>query len=303
MERIYYIVVNNTQQGPFSKEELRLKNLSPETLIWRSGLPQWVKIADFPEVADILPGVVVEEVNETVTEEDGGWYAMLGNRRIGPTTPSELIAAGADHNTPVWHAGMPDWANASTQIEFVDLLNRNTSYGFGQKQQQSPYPDFGKNPQSGQQPNFGQNPQYGQQPNFGQTPYGQQPNFGQNPQYGQQPNFGQNPQYNQQSNFRQNPFERNNQFNHQTGRTNWLPWAIGATIVAFLFSCIGVVFGIIGIVQANKANGFYAAGFEGEGDQANNTARTMTIIAYVLAGVGFLTTKFLLKDFNVYNFL
>ncbi|MBD5358530.1 MAG: DUF4339 domain-containing protein [Bacteroides sp.] len=297
MERIYYIVVNNTQQGPFSKEELRIKNLSPETLIWRTGMPQWVKIADFPEVADIMPRVVVEEINETVAEEDGGWYAMLGDRRIGPSTPGELIAAGVSHNTPVWHAGMPDWANASTQIEFAERFNSNGPYGFGQQPKQGQYPNFNQNPQYGRQPNFSQNPQYGQQPNFAQNPqYGQQPNFRQNPQYGQQPN------YDQQNNYGSNQYGRN-QFSNQPVRTDWMPWAIGATVVAFLFSCIGVIFGIIGIIQANKANGLYAAGFEGEAAQANNTARTMTIIAYALAALGLITSVFFLKSYNFYNFI
>lgn len=74
--------------------------------------------------------------------------------------------------------------------------------------------------------------------------------------------------------------------------TNWLPWAVAGTVAAFLFSCIGVVFGIIGIVQANKANDAYAMGNDMMGDQANSTARTMTIISLVFAGVGLVGSVF-----------
>ncbi len=73
-------------------------------------------------------------------------------------------------------------------------------------------------------------------------------------------------------------------------RTNWLPWAIAGTVVGFLFSCIGVIFGIIAIVQANKANEAFAIGNEIGGEQANNTAKTMTIIALAFGGVGLITT-------------
>ena len=261
MEKIYYIVVNGSQEGPYTKEELRIKNLTPNTLIWRAGMPQWVNIGDFAEVADILPIDITEQTTEfTVDEEDNGWFAMLGGRRIGPATVGELIAKGVGPDTPVWHPGMSDWANASTQHDFSQRFSGNTP------------------------PHFGQNPQYGQQ----------QPNFGQNPQYRQQ-NYGQNQNaYNRFSN--QNQYGNPNQFGNQPARTNWLPWAIGATVVSFLFSCIGAVFGIIGIVQANKANGFFAAGFEAEGDQANNTAKTMTIIAYVLAGIGLIATGYIFKN-------
>lgn len=69
-------------------------------------------------------------------------------------------------------------------------------------------------------------------------------------------------------------------------RTNWLPWAIVATIVGFFASCIGAIFGIIGIVQANKANSLYAQGFDKEGDMANSNAKIMTIIGLVFAGIG-----------------
>ena len=75
-------------------------------------------------------------------------------------------------------------------------------------------------------------------------------------------------------------------------RTNWLPWAIVATVVGFLTSCIGAIFGIIGIVQANKANTLYAQGLEREGDSANSSAKTMTIIGLIFAGLGLIAVLF-----------
>lgn len=68
--------------------------------------------------------------------------------------------------------------------------------------------------------------------------------------------------------------------------TNWQPWAICATVVGALFSCIGMIFGIIGIVNASKANKYYMMGDEVNGKMSNSTARTMTIIGLALALVG-----------------
>lgn len=45
-------------------------------------------------------------------------------------------------------------------------------------------------------------------------------------------------------------------------------------------------------MQANKANDAYAMGNDMMGDQANSTARTMTIISLVFAGVGLVGSVF-----------
>lgn len=81
--------------------------------------------------------------------------------------------------------------------------------------------------------------------------------------------------------------------------TNWLPWAVTATVLGFLCSCIGMIFGIVGIVQANKANRYYAEGIQMAGDSANSTARTMTIIAFVIAAIGLGYTLVMLSSGNV----
>lgn len=101
-----------------------------------------------------------------------------------------------------------------------------------------------------------------QEPVQPQQPYGQQP-------YGQQ-------------------YQQNHGYNNAP-HTNWMPWAIVATVLNVACSCIGLVFGIIGIVQANKANSFYAMGMIQDAESANSTAKTMTIISYCLAGLGVIT--------------
>lgn len=258
MQTQYFIIADERQAGPFSKDELKSRHITPDTLVWRAGLPDWVKAGDLSDLSDIL--VVETHYEDLDHPEESRWFAMLDGQQVGPYTVETLISMGLKPNTPVWRAGMADWADASTQPEIMR--------------------------------------------HFGQTPPPRN-NFAGNPQYGQQPNYGQNPQYgqnnqNQFNRFSQNPYGQNNgynNFNNQpAGRTNWLPWAIVATIAGFLFSCIGAIFGIIGIVNANKANELYQRGDDIMADQANNTAKTMTIIGLVLAGVGLIASSILFNS-------
>ena len=48
----YYYSIDNTKFGPLSLEELRQKNLNPNTLIWHKSLPDWIRIEELPELKD-----------------------------------------------------------------------------------------------------------------------------------------------------------------------------------------------------------------------------------------------------------
>lgn len=83
-----------------------------------------------------------------------------------------------------------------------------------------------------------------------------------------------------------NPYNQQPQF--QSNHRNWQPLAIVGTICGALFSCIGMIFGIIGWVNANKANNCYRVGQFEMGDSANKTAKNMTIISLVISAIGIL---------------
>lgn len=46
----YYIADKGVQTGPFTLEELKYHNLTPHTLVWREGLPQWVEASTQSEL-------------------------------------------------------------------------------------------------------------------------------------------------------------------------------------------------------------------------------------------------------------
>lgn len=179
------------------------------------------------------------------------YFVIINGVQAGPFPKDRLATAGLQPDSFVWRQGLPDWVKAESLPELADIFMNDSAFGGYAR------PEETVNPYAGQYP-------YGQRP-----PYG-----GPQPPYSQHPDpysiYGRDPQ----------PIQH----------TNWLPWAIIGTIFGALFSCIGMIFGIIGITKANAANRFYNEGFEENGNMSNSSARTMTIIALVLGGIGFVLT-------------
>src|SRR5258705_7860141 len=50
----YYFNDGTSQQGPFTIEELKGKNISPETPVWYDGLPEWTTAGQLGELKDIF---------------------------------------------------------------------------------------------------------------------------------------------------------------------------------------------------------------------------------------------------------
>lgn len=220
----YYMVVDEQSTGPFTLDEVTLHpKLTPETLVWKPGLDNWVAAKTLPELA---PAFVSSQ--ETCQQ------------------------APPDYNQNREHSsGHPDY-------------NNTNNYGPRQNEEGNP---------------FANNPQYRADHTYKENQYNPH-----NPYDNQR-------QYNYQNRYdnRNGYYDRRDQYQNgyrPSFRTNWLPWAIVATVFGFFTSCIGAIFGIIGIVQANKANTFYAQGYDREGDAANSNARIMTIIGLVFAGLG-----------------
>lgn len=216
------------------------------------------------------------------------YFIIIDGKQVGPLPKEALLGQGLTPSTPVWREGMPAWETAANLAELSDLFEESAFGTYAQQQPQETQHPYGQQQQPyGQQP-YGQQP-YGQQP-YGQHPYGQQP-YGQ-PPYGQQ-GYGQQG-YGQQP-YGQPNYNAQNTGNDPYGRrfprpvpTNWMPWAIVATVCGFLFSCIGMIFGIIAINAASKANNAYAVGDDVTGDASNSTAKTMTIIGLAISALGLL---------------
>lgn len=185
------------------------------------------------------------------------YFIVVNGQQEGPFSFAELASKNLTPDTLVWYADLSGWTPASQIPELSGYIypSRN-DYG-----QQVP-PSQSYNP----------NTNYGPQPG-----YTQQPGYSQKPGYTQQPGFGQ--QSHTQPNNYQQPYG-------QLRQSKWLTWAIVSTIIGFLFSCLGGIFGIIGIVKANAANKAYSMGDVYGGEQNDSSAKLFTIIALCLGGVG-----------------
>jgi hypothetical protein len=55
MEKIWFIDIDGKAEGPLSILELKRNiYITPDTLVWKSGFPKWIKIRDVPELKDVF---------------------------------------------------------------------------------------------------------------------------------------------------------------------------------------------------------------------------------------------------------
>lgn len=158
---------------------------------------------------------------------------MISNgAQTGPFSLDEMRMKGISPDTMVWHQGLTDWVRADSVPELREVLDSGSAFGA--------YSEAPVVPPSQPAPYDGQGGSIGNGGNLGRGGY----------------------------------------------HRNWLPLSIVATVVGALFSCLGLIFGVIAIVNSSKANKLYEAGRDSLGDVKNSTARTMCIIALVLGLLG-----------------
>ena len=54
MEKIYFIVVDNEQAGPYSTEELKGLKIKKDSLVWKEGLDDWTQAVMIEELKQIF---------------------------------------------------------------------------------------------------------------------------------------------------------------------------------------------------------------------------------------------------------
>ena len=191
--------------------------------------------------------------------ESNNYYIIINGQQQGPMSIAELVQRGLKPESIVWRPGMEDWVPASEVPELREWLSQSNA---------EPQPTYCRQAEAPREPY-----KY-PEPGVPHNPYGQ-------PQQPYPP-YSPNPY--------QNPYGQPYGPNQVPRHTNWMTAAIIATVIGALFSCIGLVFGIIAITQASSANNAYARGDVYEGDRYNSKAKTWTIVTYVVCGLGFIAT-------------
>lgn len=184
------------------------------------------------------------------------YYIVVNDRREGPLTYEQLGERGLEPSTLVWTAGIPDWVRADSLPELSSLLTAQVC-----DDGQSAFGSYARP----------------QQPPV--TPGNANGAYGYN-------NGGYNSGYN-------NGYSGGE---YNSANSNWYTLSIVATVLGFLLSCIGGIIGILGIV-----NGSAAREAERNGDMITaqskwSTCKTLTIISFVLSGIGLIANIVMLSS-------
>jgi hypothetical protein len=83
MKKIWYIEVLGKAEGPYSFSQLKQdKRISPDTLIWKAGFPQWVPIRYVTELKELF----ADEKPPPSTDEEERRKREAQAKRIGKET-------------------------------------------------------------------------------------------------------------------------------------------------------------------------------------------------------------------------
>lgn len=100
--RQYWINFKGKQDGPMSLEQMAKMGLDETAYVWHSGLPDWVKITNVPELNEMLAGAVTEapelptetlEGEETVAEtpQEGDIPDEVPSLDVVDDTPADVV--------------------------------------------------------------------------------------------------------------------------------------------------------------------------------------------------------------------
>ena len=104
----YFIIVNDTQQGPYTIEELRQRHIDASTLVWAEGMAQWTPAWQVEELKTLFNATTGNGANATSTPPPmPGTQDGAGDVQSGLGTPQDPSANGqaphADKKTmKVW---------------------------------------------------------------------------------------------------------------------------------------------------------------------------------------------------------
>ena len=80
----YYIGKNNQRLGPFPLEQLLANGLTPDTLVWCSGMPGWQKANEVPEVAVLF---APQQPQQPAYQQPQPGYQQQGYQQQGYQQP------------------------------------------------------------------------------------------------------------------------------------------------------------------------------------------------------------------------
>ena len=123
MDRLYYIKLDEQQQGPYKLEQVKNFGLFADTLICVSGEDEeWKPAINFPELADCISTPESDNVEnlESIDIFNTNYYYKEDNQLYGPFSLLELVFLDIQEDTLLGVNSTENWHFAS---EIDGLLN------------------------------------------------------------------------------------------------------------------------------------------------------------------------------------
>jgi len=77
----YYLGVGDRQEGPFTLADLARRDITPQTLVWRPGMGQWLTAVQVPELATRFPAALLNVPPPLPTRTKSSAPALPGVHR------------------------------------------------------------------------------------------------------------------------------------------------------------------------------------------------------------------------------
>lgn len=106
----YFIIVNDAQQGPYTVDELRQRNISSETLVWAEGMQQWTPAWQVEELKPLFYDTT--NTQQTTSAQAGSAQTGFAQQSATGSVPPP---------PPVNNMGNP----AGTMVPPVNQPNKN----------------------------------------------------------------------------------------------------------------------------------------------------------------------------------
>ena len=162
MERTYYILRNNQQEGPFTRQEIVQMALLDQTLLWSEGWTRWLPLAEVEDFSSSQEGGELPPALPEVERKGPAREYHLANLRepIGIFTLEELRRDPSPLKQAkwVWYQGLAEWIALDQEPKIEALLASQCEEGSATPPPVRPSVDTPPSYRGGA--NFSQGPSY-----------------------------------------------------------------------------------------------------------------------------------------------
>lgn len=96
----YWIIINETEQGPYTVDDLAGMELTPATPVWCEGMPDWQPLDTVPELAALLQPAEAEQASVEPEVAEQPEAVEIPAQAESPAAPATVIYAPADAVPP-----------------------------------------------------------------------------------------------------------------------------------------------------------------------------------------------------------